>query len=109
VAQAYLIQEDVANYGTEFIDFTQRAAAHAITPQLQRISDENRRLRLQLAIETRKRLDERVEMARVFGKTRLVKRQIAIDDSDLINVRLAQFADSGRTSSEVREICHRRT
>ena len=33
-APSYLTQEDVQNYGNELIDVTQRAALHAIAPQL---------------------------------------------------------------------------
>jgi hypothetical protein len=60
---AYLTDQDVQNYGTELVDFAQRAAAQAIAPQLQQIEQQNAELRQRLAQEARIRLDQAVELA----------------------------------------------
>ena len=52
----YLTDLDVQNYGHELIDFSQRAAAQAVAPQLQALSQQNAQLAQQVAIERRKRL-----------------------------------------------------
>src|SRR4029077_13859663 len=61
--QDYITDQDVQNYGSELINLTQRAAEQVVAPQLQRIEEENARLREQLAEEARKRLHEAVVMA----------------------------------------------
>jgi hypothetical protein len=61
--QDYITDQDVANYGSELINLTQRAAAQVVAPQLQRIEEENARLREQLAREARRGLDQQVELA----------------------------------------------
>lgn len=61
--QDYITEQDVQNYGSELIDLTQRAAAQVVAPQLQRIEEENARLREQLAREARRGLDQQVELA----------------------------------------------
>ena len=59
----YSTQDDVNNYGSELIDLTQRAAAHALAPTIQQIQNQNAELRQRLAIEARHRLDQQVEQA----------------------------------------------
>lgn len=61
--QAYLTQEDVNNYGSDLVDFAQRAAVHAVVPHLQSIEQQNAELQARLAKEARRNLDQRVEMA----------------------------------------------
>jgi len=39
-APDYLTQADVQNYGTDLVDFAQRAAAHAVAPQLQYMQEQ---------------------------------------------------------------------
>ncbi len=62
-APSFLTQEDVQNYGNELIDVTQRAALHAVVPHLQEIERQNAELRERLAKDTRRILDQQVEMA----------------------------------------------
>lgn len=59
----FITDQDVQNYGSDLVDFTQRAAAQYVVPHLQRLEQENEQLRRQQAVEARKLLDERVEMA----------------------------------------------
>ena len=40
----YLTEQDVQNYGNELIDVTQRAALHAVAPQLQELEQQNAEL-----------------------------------------------------------------
>ena len=61
--QDYITDQDVQNYGSELINLTQRAAAQVVAPQLQRIEEDNARLRDQLAREARRGLDQQVELA----------------------------------------------
>src|SRR6516162_5559574 len=63
MAPDYLTQADVANYGTDLIDFAQRAAAHAVAPQLAHLGQQSAELMQRLARETRARLDREVESA----------------------------------------------
>jgi hypothetical protein len=63
MAPDYLTQADVANYGTDLIDFTTRAAAHAVAPQLQHLGQQSAELMQRLARETRARLDREVAAA----------------------------------------------
>jgi hypothetical protein len=53
----------VQNYGPELVDFAQRAAAHAVSPQLEALGQQNANLQQQLAVERRKRLDQQVTAA----------------------------------------------
>jgi hypothetical protein len=62
-APSYLTQEDVQNYGNELIDVTQRAALHAIAPHLMSLEQQNAELQARLAKDTRRILDQQVEMA----------------------------------------------
>jgi hypothetical protein len=59
----YLTQNDVYNYGSDLIDFTQRAAAQAVAPHLQALDQQNAELRRQVAEQARKAMHERVEAA----------------------------------------------
>jgi hypothetical protein len=61
--QDYLTQADVQNYGPELVDFAQRAAVHAVAPQLQHLGQQSAELMQRLARETRARLDREVEAA----------------------------------------------
>ena len=53
---AWLTQKDVDDYGHDVLDLAQRAAMHAVTPELHRINDQNESLRRQLAQEQRRGL-----------------------------------------------------
>jgi hypothetical protein len=59
----WLTQDDVNNYGHDLIDVTQRAALHAVAPELQEIKQQNAVLQQQLAREARRNLDAAVERA----------------------------------------------
>jgi hypothetical protein len=59
----FLTRADVENYGSDLVDFAQRAAAHAMAPHLQNLNAENAELRQQLAREARHRLDQQVAAA----------------------------------------------
>jgi hypothetical protein len=59
----YLTREDVDNFGSDLINFAQRAAAQALSPQLQSIQQQNAELAQRLAQEQRHRLDQAVEQA----------------------------------------------
>ena len=59
----YLTQDDVAQYGGELTDFAQRAALHALAPELQDIRNQNAELQRRLAKEARFRLDQQVAAA----------------------------------------------
>jgi hypothetical protein len=61
--QDYLTQGDVQNYGPELVDFAQRAAVHAVAPQLAQLDQQSQELMRRLALETRARLDREVEAA----------------------------------------------
>jgi hypothetical protein len=52
--RGYLTEKDVQDYGPDVLDLAQRAAKHAIAPDLDRMAEENARLRKQIA-EDRKR------------------------------------------------------
>lgn len=60
---AWLTTEDEANYGRELLDVSQRAALHAISPELQDIRNQNAELQRRLAKEARHRLDQQLEQA----------------------------------------------
>lgn len=62
-APTFLTEADVQTYGSELVDFAQRAAAHAVAPQLDAVKTQNAELRRQLAVEARRRLDQQVELA----------------------------------------------
>jgi hypothetical protein len=60
---AYVTEQDVQNYGSDLINFTQRAAAQALSPELQEIKQQNAEMQRRLAIEARRNLDQRLELA----------------------------------------------
>jgi hypothetical protein len=59
----YLTRDDFYNYGTDLIDFTQRAAAQAVAPHLQALDQQNAVLRQQVAEQTRKAMHQQIEAA----------------------------------------------
>jgi hypothetical protein len=59
----YLTEQDVQNYGSDLIDFSTRAAAHALSPHLAALEQQQQQLRQQVAREQRARLDVAVEAA----------------------------------------------
>jgi hypothetical protein len=61
--QAYVTEQDVQNYGSDLINFTQRAAAQALSPELQEIKQQNAEMQRRLAVEARRNLDQRLELA----------------------------------------------
>jgi hypothetical protein len=63
MTQWHLTQDDVQNYGSDLVDFAQRAAVHALTPHLQSLEQQNVQLAQRLALEQRHRLDQAVERA----------------------------------------------
>ena len=54
--RSYLTQKDVANFGHELLNVAQRAAMHALEPELQRIDRQNAMLGRQLAVERQRGL-----------------------------------------------------
>ena len=54
----YLTDQDVQNYGSDLIDFAQRAAADVVGPHLQALNQQNAALAQEVAYERRKRLDQ---------------------------------------------------
>ena len=59
----WLTSEDEQNYGRDLLDVSQRAALHAVAPELQEIRNQNANLQQQLAREQRHRLDQQIEHA----------------------------------------------
>jgi len=55
---SYLTQEDVQNFGPELLDVAQRAAHHALAPELQRLHDENLQLQDQLNSGAKTTIDQ---------------------------------------------------
>jgi hypothetical protein len=53
---AWLTQKDVEDYGHDVLDLAQRAALHAMAPELQRLDAQNESLRQQVAQEQRRGL-----------------------------------------------------
>src|SRR5262245_38917979 len=56
----FLTRADIDNYGSDLVDFAQRAAAHAMAPHLESLNAENAELRQRLAVEAKHRLDQQV-------------------------------------------------
>jgi len=52
----YLTEKDVQDYGSDVLDLAQRAAKHAIAPDLVRMEEENIKLRQQIAEDRRRAL-----------------------------------------------------
>ena len=59
----FLTRADVDNYGSELVDFAQRAAAHCLAPHLMSLEQQNAELQRRLQKEARHRLDSQVEAA----------------------------------------------
>ena len=59
----YLNDYDYQQYGPEMIDVSRRAAMEALSPELQRIEQQNIELQRRLAVESRRRLDGEVARA----------------------------------------------
>ena len=59
----YLSQQDYQDYGGDLIDLTKRAAAEALSPDLQRIEQQNHQLQRWLEVQARHRMDREVEAA----------------------------------------------
>jgi hypothetical protein len=59
----YLTQEDVQNFGPELIDFSQRAAVHAVAPHLQHLEEQNAELRNRLARTAKRMIDQALDQA----------------------------------------------
>ena len=53
---SYLTEKDAQDYGYDVLDLAQRAAMHALSPELQRINAQNEDLRRQVAQEQRRGL-----------------------------------------------------
>jgi exonuclease VII large subunit len=60
---AWLSQQDVQDYGSDLVNFSQRAAMEAVAPHLQDLAQQNIELQRRLAAEARHRLDQQVERA----------------------------------------------
>src|SRR6516162_11449621 len=60
---SYLTQSDLANFGPELLDVAQRAAQHAVGPELQQLRDENRDLQDQLNSAAKLALDRELDAA----------------------------------------------
>ena len=60
---SWLTNDDLAQYGGELTDFAQRAALHAVAPQLSALEQQNAQLQQRLAVEARHNLDRRVAEA----------------------------------------------
>jgi hypothetical protein len=63
MTQWHLTSDDYQNYGSDLINFAQRAAAQALSPHLQSLEQQNAALAQRLAQESRHRLDQTVEQA----------------------------------------------
>jgi len=60
---SYLTQEDVQNFGHELVDFSQRAAVHAVAPHLQELERQNADLHARLARATKLNLELALDRA----------------------------------------------
>jgi hypothetical protein len=63
MAANYLTRQDVDNFGYELLDVAQRAAQHAVGPELQQLHDQNQELRDQLNSATKLSLDRELDAA----------------------------------------------
>src|SRR5215467_1293750 len=59
----YLTHDDVANFGPELVDFSQRAAVQAVAPHLQALEQQNAELRHHLARQTKHTIDQALDNA----------------------------------------------
>jgi hypothetical protein len=55
---SYLTQKDVNDFGYELLDVAQRAAQHAVGPELQRLHEENQELQDQLTSTAKTTIDQ---------------------------------------------------
>jgi hypothetical protein len=62
-APGFLTAEDEQNYGTQLMDFAQRAALHIVAPKLQQVEEQNKQLREEVTKQNRRVLDQAVEQA----------------------------------------------
>src|SRR5262249_28456952 len=60
---SYLTQEDVHNFGPELLDVAQRAAQHAIGPELQRLYEENQQLHDEVSRAAKMAIDRELDAA----------------------------------------------
>jgi len=60
---SYLTQEDERNFGPELLDVAIRAARHAVSPELQRLHEENQELQGQLNSATKMTIDRELDAA----------------------------------------------
>jgi len=58
---SYLTQRDVDNFGHELLDVAQRAAQHAMAPELQRLSDENQQLHEEVSRAAKMSIDRELD------------------------------------------------
>jgi len=59
----YIDENDVQTWGSDLVNFAQRAAAHAVAPALQGLANENAELNRRLAQESKHRLDQELAAA----------------------------------------------
>jgi hypothetical protein len=90
MVNSYLTQNDVANYGNELLDMSQRAAMHAVAPILQNLEQQNAALQAQVA--RRRVLDNQV--AELVPDYRTIDRNPAwhqwLLGADLLSGRIRQ-------------------
>src|SRR6516165_10866624 len=60
---SYLTREDEQNFGPELLDVAIRAARHAVSPELQRLHEENQELQGQLNSATKMTIDRELDAA----------------------------------------------
>jgi len=58
---SFLTEKDVTDYGSDTVEFAQRAAKHAIAPDLLRLEDENNKLRHQMMSDRRRAMMQIIE------------------------------------------------
>ena len=63
MAANYLTREDEQNFGPELLDVAQRAAWHAVAPELQQLREENQDLQNQLNATTKTTIDRELDAA----------------------------------------------
>src|SRR5262249_37501712 len=58
VVMGYLTNQDLQDFGPELLDVAQRAAQHAVGPELQQLHDENQRLRDEVSRAAKNTIDQ---------------------------------------------------
>jgi len=58
---SYLTNQDVANFGPELVDLTQRSAMHTVAPHLQALEQQNADLHAQLMRTTKRTIDQELD------------------------------------------------